>query len=175
MSTIWGFHQKEKEHTLCCGKDCIKKFCTFSREHAKYIIIFKKKKMFTLTKEEVKSHQGAKVCYNCGKTMLNKFGKDKNHRKVRDQCHYTGKYRNTVHSICNLKCNVVKEFPVVFHNGSKHDYHFIIKELANEIEGQFECLGENKEKCKTFSVPVKKETPKIDKVVTKVLSIYPTK
>ena len=34
---------------------------------------------------------------------------------------------------------------------------FIIKELANEFEGQFECLGENKEKYKTFSVPIKKE------------------
>ena len=55
------------------------------------------------------------------------------------------------------------EIPVVFHNGSNYDYHFIIKELANEFEGQFECLGENKEKFKTFSVPVKKEITKIDK------------
>ena len=54
------------------------------------------------------------------------------------------------------------EIPVVFHNGSNYDYHFIIKELANEFEGQFECLGENKEKCKT-SVPIKKEITKIDK------------
>ena len=37
------------------------------------------------------------------------------------------------------------EIPVVFHNGSNYDYHFIIKELANEFEEQFECLGENKE------------------------------
>ena len=37
------------------------------------------------------------------------------------------------------------EIPVVFHNSSTYDYHFIIKELANEFEGQFECLGENKE------------------------------
>ena len=55
------------------------------------------------------------------------------------------------------------EIPVVFHNGSNYDYHFIIKELANEFEGQFECLGKNKEKSKTFSVPIKKEITKIDK------------
>ena len=24
-------------------------------------------------------------------------------RRVRDHCHYTGKYRRTAHSICNLK------------------------------------------------------------------------
>ena len=31
------------------------------------------------------------------------------------------------------------------------------------FEGEFECLGENKKKYKTFSVPVKKEIIKIDK------------
>ena len=42
-------------------------------------------------------------------------------------------------------------------------YHFIIKELANEFEGKFECLGENTEKYKTFSIPLAKEVIKIDK------------
>ena len=32
--------------------------------------------------------------------------------------------------------------------------HFIIKQLAEEFDGQFECLGE---KYITFSVPIKKE------------------
>ena len=40
------------------------------------------------------------------------------------------------------------EIPAVFHNGSNYDYHFIIKELANEFEGQFECLGEYTDKYK---------------------------
>ena len=41
------------------------------------------------------------------------------------------------------------------------DYHFIIKELAEEFEGEFECLGENTEKHITlFSVLRKKETTK---------------
>ena len=34
--------------------------------------------------------------------------------------------------------------PLVLHNGSNYDYHFIIKELANEFEEKSECLGENK-------------------------------
>ena len=55
------------------------------------------------------------------------------------------------------------EIPVIFHNGSNYDYHFIIKELANEFTGQFECHGENKEKYKTFSVSIKKEITKIYK------------
>ena len=42
------------------------------------------------------------------------------------------------------------EIPVVFRNGSKYDYHFIIKELANEFDRQFECLGEIQKSKKVF-------------------------
>ena len=113
----------------------MKKFYTSLREHAKNIIDFEKKKMLPLTKEELKSHQDANACYICGKRILKKFAKDKNDRKVRDHCHYTGKYRSAAHSICNLKFNVPNEIPVVFHNGSNYDYHFIIKALANDFQG----------------------------------------
>ena len=58
---------------------------------------------------------------------------------------------------------MIKEIPVLFHNGSTYDYHFIIKELAKEFEGEFECLRENTEKYVTFSVPIKKEMTKKDK------------
>ena len=52
---------------------------------------------------------------------------------------------------------IPKEIPIVFHNGSTYDYHFIIKELAKEFKGNFECLGENTEKYITLSVLIKKE------------------
>ena len=55
------------------------------------------------------------------------------------------------------------EIPVIFHNGSNYGYHFIKKELANEFEGRFECLGENTEKYKSFSDPIEKEVTDTDK------------
>ena len=55
------------------------------------------------------------------------------------------------------------EIPAVFHNGSNFDYHFIIKELVNEFDGQFEWLGENTGKYKTFYVPIEKAVTKIGK------------
>ena len=39
----------------------------------------------------------------------------------------------------------------------------IIRELAEEFEGEFECLGENTEKYITFSLLIKKEITKKDK------------
>ena len=38
--------------------------------------------------------------------------------KVRDHCHYTGKFRGPAHNICNLRYKTPKEIPIVFHNGS---------------------------------------------------------
>ena len=55
------------------------------------------------------------------------------------------------------------EISAVFHNGANYDYRFIMKDLANQFKGKFECLGENKEKYKTFSVPIEREIKKIDK------------
>ena len=88
---------------------------------------------------------------------------NKKYHKVKDHCHYTGKYRGAVHDICNLKYKIPEEIPVVFHNGSTFGYHFVIKELAEEFEGEFECLRENTEKYITFSVPIKKEIKRKDK------------
>ena len=77
-------------------------------------------------------------------------------QKVRDHCHYTGKYRGAAHSTFNLRYKISKEIPVAFHNGSTYDYHFIIKQLAREFKGYFHCLGENTETYITFSVPIRK-------------------
>ena len=81
---------------------------------------------------------------------MKQFAKDTNHQKLRDHCYFSDKYRVTAHSICNLRFNVLNEIPVVFYNGSNYDYHIIIKELAKEFKGQFECLRENIEKYKLF-------------------------
>ena len=56
-----------------------------------------------------------------------------------------------------------KEIPVVFYDGSNYDYHFVIKELAKESEGKFECLGKIQKSKKTFAVPIEKEFRRIDK------------
>ena len=141
----------------------MKKFCKHLKEHATRIINHEKKKIIPLTKEEKINYNDQKVCYICKEefdtihTTKSSSLERKKHHKVRDHCHYTGKYRSAAHNICNLRYKVPKEIPVVFHNGSTYDYHSIIKELVKEFEGNFDCLGENTEKYITFSVPLKKK------------------
>ena len=143
--------------------DCMNKFCMDLREHVTKIINYEKKKMIPLTTEEKIYHNKQKICYICKKEFNNN---DKKNYKVRDHCHYTGKYRGAAHNICNLRYKVPKEIPIVFHNGSTYDYHFIIKELVKESEGNFECLGKNTEKYITFSVPIKKKIENKDLEIT---------
>ena len=52
-------------------------------------------------------------------------------------------------------CNDLKEHVIKIIN-YVYDYHFIIKYLAREFKGNFECLGENTEKYISFTVPFKK-------------------
>ena len=117
------------------------------------IIYYEKKEMIPLTHEGIKFNEKQKLCYIWEK----EFSSDKNdENEIRDHCHYTGKFRGSVHNICNLRYKIPKEIPVVFHNGSTYDYHFIIKQLVIEFKDEFKCLGEHSEKYITFSVPVKK-------------------
>ena len=66
-----------------------------------------KKKMMPLTKKEEESYNKQKVCYIC-KKEFNTDDSNKNHHKVKDHCHYTGKYRGAAHSICNLRYRIPK-------------------------------------------------------------------
>ena len=104
----------------------MKKFCKSLREDAKRIIGFEKKKNVTINKRRVKITQRRKGMLYLHKIFYKKLFRDINYWKVRDLCHYTVKYRGAAYSICNLKFKVPNETPVVFHNVSKCDYHFII-------------------------------------------------
>ena len=146
--TSCSFDKSNNNLNYYRGEDCMRRFCKDLRDHATKIIDFKKKIITPLTKDEEDSYDKEEICHICRKDLDND--------KVRDHCHFTGKYRGAAHNTCNLRYNIPKNIPVIFHNGSTYDYHFIIKELASEFEGNFECLGENTEKYITFSVPIKK-------------------
>ena len=65
----------------------------------------------------------ANKCWIC----QGKFSNDD--KKVRDHCHFTGKYRGAAHNKCNLLYKKPKFIPVVFHNLSGYDSHLFVKNL----------------------------------------------
>ena len=166
LFTNCSFDERENKLDYYRGEDCMKKFCKDLRKHATKIINCNKKEVITLTKKEEHDYSKETNCHICKKGFINyEDDYDKKHYKVKDYCYYTGKYKGAAHNNCNLEYKVQKEIPIVFHNGSTYDYHFIIKELAKEFDGNFECLGENMEKYITFSVPIKKEIKNKSKII----------
>ena len=146
--TSCSFDKSNNKLSYYRGEDCMKIFCKDLKNHAIKIIDCEKKDMILLTKEEEDNYNKENIFHICKKEF--------NNDKVRGHCHFTGEYRGAAHNTCNLRYKITKNIPVIFHNGSTYDYRDIIKELACEFEGNFECLGKNTEKCITFSVPIKK-------------------
>ena len=85
--------------------------CKDLGEHAMKIINYEEKEMIPLTSKESKSYKKQEICHICKKGFsANK--NDKNafrlYYKVRDYCHYTGKFRGAVQSISNLRYKTPK-------------------------------------------------------------------
>jgi hypothetical protein len=79
-------------------------------------------------------------CHICKQTF------QPNQIKVRDHNHQTGEFRGLPHQACNLNYKDAHCFPIVFHNLSGYDAHFIIKELSTQFQGTIKLLPINKEK-----------------------------
>ena len=96
----------------------------------------------------------------CATIFLKKFPKNKNYPKVRDCRLFTCKYKGAAESISNFRFNETNKICETFYNESNFDYYFIIKELADKSETEFECFEENTEKFKNFFFPIGKYATK---------------
>ena len=148
----------KKKINLIIAEEKIEKLCKKLKERAMKIINYEEKEMIPLTYEENKSYKEQKACHICEENFC--VDKDdqnyKNKRKVKDHCHYTGKFRGAAHSRCDLNYKDSKDITIIIHNAS-YDTYFIINQLAEEFRGELNCIGKNMEKYITFSVPIKKE------------------
>ena len=114
----------------------MKKFCKALKKIAMKIINTPQKPMIPLTDKENEYHKTQELCHICKTVFCNDENnkEQKKHCKVRDHDHYTRKYRGAAHSECNLRYRVQKIIPVLSHNGSNYDDHFIIKELTKKLK-----------------------------------------
>lgn len=116
-------------------------------------VIYTNVSMSKLSKEQRKEFDDATQCHVCEKP----FAMD--NTRVRDHCHLTGRYRGPAHQTCNLKYQDYHCIPIIFHNLSGYDSHFIIEEIASAFEGSVDILPITKEKYISFTKSVN-HTPK---------------
>ena len=103
--------------------------------------------MDPLTNRQWKRYRRASRCHICFKPFNSKDP------KVRDCCHYTGRYRGPAYSLCNLRYRIPSYIPVVFHNLLGYDARLFLKELGKHSK-DIGVIAKNKEDCITFSVNV---------------------
>ena len=120
-------------------------FVKWLEEDVKEIANIEPKKII-FTREDEKQFNTSSDCWICGEEIKN------TNDKVRDHCHYTGRYRGAAHNSCNLKYSKPKGVPVFFHNLAGYDSHLFIKNLgSSNPKENIECIPNNEEKYITFT------------------------
>ena len=135
---------QEKEE----GPDAMLEFIKRLEEDVREIAKLGNKEIEITDKEE-KEFNNALECWICGGFL----GDD----RVRDHCHYTGRYRGPAHNKCNLNYRKENNISVFFHNLAGYDSHLFIKKLGY-TEGKIDCIPTNEEKYISFTKTIKAGT-----------------
>ena len=135
---------QEKEE----GPDAMLEFIKRLEEDVRKIAELGNKEI-EITNEEEKEFNKASDCWICGEYL----GND----RVRDHCHYTGRYRGPAHNKCNLNYRKQNNISVFFHNLAGYDSHLFIKKLGF-TEGTIDCIPNNEQKYISFTKTIKAGT-----------------
>ena len=119
---------------------------------------YKPPKKMIFSKVDSKNFDNSINCWICKEEL----GED----RVRDHCHFTGKFRGAAHNECNMQFRRPKFVPIIFHNLSGYDNHLFIKNLGVS-EGKISCIPNTDEKYISFTkqIIVDEFTDKDDKLV----------
>ena len=129
----------------------MEKFVEWIEEDVKDITDIQDVEMI-ISSDELKQFDEATKCWICNEEFddtADEKGYKKN-KKVKDHCHYTGRFRGAAHNSCNLNYKKPKFIPVVFHNLSGYDSHLFIKNLGF-TDGTIDCIPNNEEKYISFT------------------------
>ena len=141
---------RDLEPRTYTGEDAIEKFIEWLEKDVKDISNIKEEKMI-FGEKEAEDFNNATDCWIC----KGELGPD----KVRDHCHFTGRYRGAAHNQCNLKYRKSAFTPVVIHNLTNYDAHLFVKHLGYS-EGDISCIANNDEKYISFSKQITVRTYK---------------
>ena len=136
------------------GEDAMQKFVEWLENDVKEIANIPEVDMI-FGKKEAEQYNEETKCWICKKEFDDTADENgyKKNKKVRDHCHYTGRYRGAAHNKCNLDYKKPKFIPVVFHNLSGYDSHLFFKNLGFTA-GNIDCIPNNEEKYISFTTNI---------------------
>ena len=98
-----------------------------------------------MTKKDVVDFENSTKCWICINVYVD------GDVKVGDHCHFTGKYRGSVHRYCNIKIKLNHKITVVFYTLKKYDSHLTMQELG-QFNLQINVISNTLEKYMSFSI-----------------------
>ena len=107
------------------GENVMKELIASLKLLAKQIYLGKRK-YYTFTGTPKCTREEAHTCWICETEFAD------NDQVVLDHCHYTNKFLGWAHNECNINRKTANYIPVIAHNLSNCDLHFIIKALSNK-------------------------------------------
>ena len=115
-----------------------------------------------LTTEQQKDFESSTHCPKC----KSKFDEE-DHKKVRDHCHITGKFRSALCHKCNSKLYQTRRtLPVIFHNFKCYDAHQIIKHGLDKFKHwKLRIVPQTKEKYMQLTAKIPVDMTKQGKTV----------
>ncbi|MGI9555413.1 MAG: endonuclease domain-containing protein [Cyanophyceae cyanobacterium] len=134
--------------TIYTGVDAVQKFLEtvvkFSIDHVDEI---NKYPMFTPALENEMDFLQTELCHICSKPLESD--------RVRDHCHFCGKFRGAAHNSCNQQLRLNREFVIIFHNLRRYDGHLLMSEMGvicEKYQLELNCIAKGMEDYVTFSL-----------------------
>ena len=129
---------------LTRGENCVDEFLDKLIDHVRQLQN-KPPKPIMFDKDDMEKFKNQTYCWFCNEEIKGK--------KVRDHCHFTGKFRGAVHPDCNLKARKPQCTPVFFHNLFGYDIHHFVTALTRKM-GKITCIPNTEEKCISLSLEI---------------------
>ncbi|XP_072400684.1 uncharacterized protein [Diabrotica undecimpunctata] len=129
-------------------KDCMKWFADELNQLAENVsTVFLCPYDINITTQQESDFHAATHCHICEK----RFSPED--KKVREHDHFIpdNNYRGAAHEGCNINYKDAHTIPIIFHNLSGYDAHFIINDIAAHIKGPVDLLPITKEKYISFT------------------------
>lgn len=140
------YNESESYYRSFSGLTCIDSFVAELRSISNQVeMALNRVSKPKLTEAEERRFQLSEHCHICGKKY------EENDVRVRDHSHLSGKFRGSAHSDCNLQYQETRYVPVVFHNLSHYDSHFIIMKLLAFCDGSVSAIPINEETYISFT------------------------
>ncbi|XP_072401744.1 uncharacterized protein [Diabrotica undecimpunctata] len=130
------------------GKDCMKWFADKLNQLAEDVsTVFMCPYDINMTTQQESDFHAATHCHICEQLF------SPNDKKVRDHDQLTSEnnYRGAAHEGCNINYKDAHTIPIIFHNLSGYDAHFIVNDIATHIKGPVDLLPITKEKYISFT------------------------